>query len=77
MFVPDPGSGIEKNLGSRIWNEYCASYFQKLRKIFFVLKILKFFDADSDQGSFDPGYGMEQFRSRINNLGQQHWSNLY
>jgi hypothetical protein len=40
--VADPGSGAF--LGSRIRDEQPGSYFLKLRKPFFWVKILKFFD---------------------------------
>jgi hypothetical protein len=42
-------------------------------KQFFGLKILKFFDADLDPGSFDPESGMEKFGSGIKVSDPQHW----
>jgi hypothetical protein len=59
---PDPRSGMERNpdprSGMNIQDHFSDS---------FGLRILKFFYADPDQGSgiFDPGSGMEKFRSGI------------
>ncbi len=63
--VADPGSGAFLTPGIRdglkikirIRDEYFGSYFRELRNKFLV-KILKFFDADPDPGNFlarDPG----------------------
>jgi hypothetical protein len=38
--------------GIRIRDEHPVSYFLKLRNNFLGLKILEFFDADPDSGSF-------------------------
>jgi hypothetical protein len=47
------GMGKKSGSGSGMNIEQPGSYFRELRKQFFGVKILKFFDAD-------PGYGMEK-----------------
>jgi hypothetical protein len=45
---------------------------ESLKKDFWLYKVLKFFDADSDLGSrnlFDPGSGMEKIRIRDKHPG--------
>jgi hypothetical protein len=59
---PDPGSGMGRKSasGSGIRDEQPGSYFLELRNhflFFFLVKMLKFFDAD-------PGFGMETVRIR-------------
>jgi hypothetical protein len=46
-----------------IQDEQPGSYFRELRNLFFLVKILEFFDAD-------PGFRMEKFRIR-----DQGWTN--
>jgi hypothetical protein len=74
MFIPDPGSGIEKNPGSRIWDEHCASYFQKLSKIFWCYKYLNSFMRIQirDLSTQDPGWSNSDpgWTSQVHNTGQ-------
>ncbi len=63
---PDPG-----------WTSWII-FFESLETIFWVKKILKFFDADPDPGSeifltLDPGSMMEKFGSGINIPDTQRW----
>ncbi len=66
---PDDPSNLKSGSGIRILEEHPGSYVRELTNIFWVKKILKFFDADPGSGIFltlDPGSGMEQFGSGIN-----------
>jgi hypothetical protein len=49
--LKDPDPGKKKKSGSGIRDEHPRSFFQSLETVFGV-KILKFFDADLDPGSF-------------------------
>jgi hypothetical protein len=59
-------------MGKKIWirirDEQPVSYFRELKKLFFWVKILKFFDVDSGR---DPRFGMEKIRIRDPGSGME------
>jgi hypothetical protein len=58
LFDPlDPGRG-KKKIRIRIRDKHRGSYLRELKKQFFALKYLKFFDVDPEWKNSDPGSGI-------------------
>jgi hypothetical protein len=71
-----PGSGMGKKSRSESGMNIPYHISKSIETIFWLKKILKFFDADLGSEIFltlDPGFGVEKFGSGINIPDPHHW----